>query len=296
MIRPAPILLIGAQKSGSSYLFNLMEQDPSVARARLKGPKILSKPMYAESNFYLHFNVGPDHCYVLDGSDSYLHVPGTAERAASKFGPDTPIIAVLREPIDRAVSGYLHEVKHGRELRMPEEVFNLPDDLEEAVAAEGAALEAAWRNAKIQPQLAPTERYFDQFFGFRYVKNSRYLSELEPWFSNFANVRLVDFSVLRTDPDGVLERTRAWLGLSGAYTFKTDLPRNPTKLRYWRALYENRLLRYDHVRPNLLAVWRRQRAIFSKIKDEKPTIRGGLADALRSEFDSLKQTHSSKLL
>lgn len=283
-----PLLLIGAQKSGSSYLFRLIEQDDQVARANLKGPKILSKPMHDGSDYLSHFNFGPQHRYVLDGSDSYLHVIGTAERASESFGPETPIIAVLRDPVERAVSAYLHEVKHGRELRIPEDVFNLPGQLSEAIDRENALIESSWRRGLVQPHLSVPKRYRDQLFGFRYVKNSLYQHQLEPWLSRFSNVRLLEFSKLRDDPLHVISKVRDWLGLPSNSSVEIDVPSNPTELRRWRALLENRLLKHDYIRPSLISTWRLQRELFAKLEDAKPSMPEDLALSLRHEFYELK--------
>lgn len=291
-----PILLIGSQKSGSSYLFRLIEQHPSIARAKLKEPKILSKPMYDGSNFISHFRVQPDHRFVLDGSVSYLHVPGTAQRAAAQLGADIPILVVLRDPLDRAVSGYLHEVKHGRELRAPEDVFDLPNDPAEAIAAEDAALQRAWKRGVLQPHNPPEERYRDPLFQFRYVANSWYRHQLDPWMAAFSDLRLIDFVALRADPASIAARVHRWLGLPEAGATETRLGSNPTRLRHWQALRENRALQHDHARPSLSTVWRQQRDLFCKLNASKPTLPAGLSTALRSEYDILKKQGDAKWL
>lgn len=291
-----PILLIGAQKSGSSYLFRLIAQDPSIARARLKEPKILSKPMHDGSAFLSHFSIGPDHRFVLDGSVSYLHVAGTAARAAAELGTDIPVLAVLRDPVERAVSGYLHEVKHGRELRAPDEVFDLPPDPAEAIAAEDQAINAAWRRGLIQPHKPPSARYSDPVFQFRYVANSWYRNQLSPWLAAFANLRLVDFAALRSDPAGIAAQVHAWLGLPATAPVSIRQASNPTVLSLWTALRENRALAHDHVRPGLLDVWGRQRALFRRLRTDKPSLPVGLAETLRGEFDLLKQEEAARWL
>lgn len=288
-----PILLIGAQKSGSSYLFRLIAQDPFIARARLKEPKILSKPMHDGTAFLSHFSIGPDHRFVLDGSVSYLHVAGTAARAAAELGTDIPVLAVLRDPVERAVSGYLHAVKHGRELRAPEEVFDLPHDPAAAIAAEDRAIEAAWRRGLIQPHNPPSARYRDPVFQFRYVANSWYRDQLSPWLAAFANLRLVDFGALSSDPAGTAARVRAWLGLPATAPVSIRQATNPTVLSLWTALRENRALEHDHIRPGLFDVWCRQRALFRQLRSEKPDLPPGLAASLRREFEELRETESA---
>lgn len=290
------VLLIGAQKCGSTYLFNMIAEDPSVARARLKEPKILSKPMHDGSDFLSHFCISADHRFVLDGSTSYLHVSGTAERAAAQLGTNVPVLVVLRAPVERAVSGYLHEVKHGRELRAPEEVFDLAPDLATAMDAEDRTIEAAWRGGLIQPHNPPSGRYRDPVFQFRYMANSWYRKQLSPWFAAFPNLRLVDFRALRSDPVGIAARVSAWLGLRAPGPSGTRQATNPTVLKRVTALRENRALAHDYVRPGLLDVWGRQRALFRHLRAHKPSLPAGIAKTLNREFDLLKQKEAARWL
>jgi hypothetical protein len=296
MTNSTPILLIGAQKSGSSYLFRLIAQDPSVGRAQLKEPKVLSKPMYDGTDFFSHFNIRVGRQFVLDGSTSYLHVNGTAGRAVSVLGTDIPILAVLRDPVERAVSGYLHEVKHGRELRMPNDAFDLPRDLSAANMAEDRAIEIAWHHGLIQPHNPPNERYRDPVFGFRYVTNSWYRHQLAPWLAAFPKLKLVDFSALRSDPTEITRRVLAWLGLRATAPVNIWQATNPTVLNLMTALRENRALAHDHIRPGLWEVWGRQRALFRCLRDRKPLLPGELAQSLRREFDLLKQQQAGRWL
>lgn len=295
-MQPTPILLIGAQKSGSTYLFRLIAQDSSIARAQLKEPKILSMPMHDGSEFMSHFSVRAEHRFVLDGSVSYLHVSGTAERAVAQLGTDIPVIAVLRDPVARAVSGYLHEVKHGRELRPPEAVFDLPTDPAAAVEAEDRTVKAAWHCGLIQPHNSPSARFRDQLSAFRYVTNSWYRSQLDPWLEAYSNLRLVDFGALCSDPAGVATKVRAWLGLPASEPVSIHQASNPTVLRFWTALRENRALEYDHIRPSSLEVWRRQRALFRLLETYKPSLPAGLTEKLREEFERLKHEESTRWL
>lgn len=295
-MQPVPILLIGAQKAGSSYLFRLIAQDNSFAVAQLAEPKIFSKPMYSQSEFVSHFHIQSHHKFILDGSTSYLHVVGTAERAASVLGTDIPILVTLRDPSERMISGYLHEVKHGRELRTPCDAFNLPFDLASAITAENESINAAWERGLVQPQNQVNERYYDPIFGFRYVANSYYSRHLAPWFSLFPNIRLIEFKDLCAEPDKVITQVRAWLGLPNRNQFSVDHPRNSTVLRLLSAIRENRALEYDYVRPSLVDVWKRQRRLFRRIRAEKPKAPLKLAELLEQDFISLKSETIDKWL
>lgn len=282
-----PILLIGAQKSGTSYLFRILEQDKRISRARLKEPKIFSKPIHDDDDFFAHFGMMPNHKYALDGSTSYLHVPGTADRVAQRLGTRIPVIAVLRDPVERAISGYLHEVKHGRELRPPEEVFNLPHDLDTATEAEDVAIHQAWRRGEIQPHNQPELRYRDPFFQFRYFTNSFYRSQLTPWLELFPELKLVDFRELKSQPSMTAEKVFAWLGLSPVEHIEIPESRNQTRLNALKALRANRILMHDHSRPGFFKLWSRQRALFRQLKTSKPALPEDLCKPLRDSYEEL---------
>lgn len=111
-------LIIGAQRSGSTSLFNYLVQHPDVR-----------SPLVKEVHYFdLHYARGL-HWYrgrfplahrlrppaiTLDASPYYLPHPLAAERAF-RLLPQVKLVALLRNPIERAFSQYQHEVKGGRE-------------------------------------------------------------------------------------------------------------------------------------------------------------------------------------
>jgi len=70
------------------------------------------------------FEKGPDSCILGESTPEYLHwdiVPG---RIAEKL-PELKIIFLLRNPIDRAYSGYWHAVRFGGEVLTFEEAIEI---------------------------------------------------------------------------------------------------------------------------------------------------------------------------
>ncbi|QSO45674.1 sulfotransferase [Alicyclobacillus mengziensis] len=66
-------------------------------------------------NDYLRlFRNGENASIRGEGSVYYLYFPGIAERLY-KFNPDAKVIIILRNPVDRAFSAYMHTVRDGRE-------------------------------------------------------------------------------------------------------------------------------------------------------------------------------------
>lgn len=288
-----PVLLIGAQKSGSSYLYNLLTQDPIFATAKLKEPKIFATVERQGLDFFSFFEISEQKRIAIDATTAYLHIACVAERAKKQLGSDTPIIAVLRDPVERAVSAYLHEVKHGRELRRPDEVFSLPTETSaKVIEAEAEAIDRAWRSGQIQPHGAPKRRYHDQFFQFRYVSNSLYCQQLAPWLHHFNDVRLIDFSSLKAEPDATLNKVRASLGLDIDRLHSLETSKNETRMKIRTAFVENCRLAYDFRRPSSLLVFFRLKSLISSFKHQKPTVPDQLGRLLRQEFDNLRKSET----
>lgn len=260
------LLLIGAQKSGTTYLHNLLAQDPRIAVHPKKEPKYFAMPKFAGRDYHSMFQFLPGSEVLLDSSASYLHVQGTAERAAQHLGSSAFVFAVLRNPVERAISAYLHSVKHGRDLRSPEEVFSL-----DALCAADIRLEedekikSAQRRGLISLPRDGDQIYYDPVFHYRYVTNSFYRHQLDEYFEHFGSVLTIDFRDLKADPHRIANLVRACVGCSDTINYKLDVPTNVTKLDRWSALRKSRSNALP-VKLNLVAAaWR----IFSQRYDKK---------------------------
>ena len=125
-------VIIGAQKGGTSFLYYLLTRHPLVEPAARKELHFFDQPE--------HFDKGAEwyrRCFPRVGSKDgqrsitgeatpyYLFDPPVAERMA-KIVPKTQLIALLRNPIDRAYSHYQMQVKRGTEPRSFEEAIEQP--------------------------------------------------------------------------------------------------------------------------------------------------------------------------
>lgn len=110
-------LIIGAQKSGTTFLYQLLVQHPHV------------KPSFAKEVHYFDLNFGKgDNWYrshfPLQKRNSSPYITGEASpyylfhphapRRASAVVPDAKLLVLLRNPVDRAYSHYQHQVKRGK--------------------------------------------------------------------------------------------------------------------------------------------------------------------------------------
>ena len=124
------IFIVGAQRSGTSYLYKILDEHPNVE---------LAKPMNPEPKFFLKkklFDLGREYYeskyfeskneetfYLGEKSTSYIEKPEAAERIF-KFYPQAKILIILREPIARAWSNYVFTKKSGLETKTFFEAIN----------------------------------------------------------------------------------------------------------------------------------------------------------------------------
>ncbi|MDB4090700.1 sulfotransferase domain-containing protein [Crocinitomicaceae bacterium] len=110
-------ILVGAQKSGTTSLYDWMNQHPEINGH--KGLKDYN--FFAKDELYLNFGVDwftkqfrkQNSKVILHGSVQYLYFKKAAKRIHD-YNPDCKIILILRNPIDRAYSSYFDMKKTAR--------------------------------------------------------------------------------------------------------------------------------------------------------------------------------------
>src|SRR5215217_8827850 len=123
---PLPdFVVIGTQKGGTSYFYSLLTEHPLVRRAAAKELHFFDNKFAEGVGWYRRcFSEGEQvdgHRTITgEASPSYLFDPQVPERMA-RIIPEAKLIALLRNPIDRAYSHYQMEVRRGREERSFEE-------------------------------------------------------------------------------------------------------------------------------------------------------------------------------
>lgn len=106
--------IIGAQKSATTFLQRCLKAHPDVF---IPDGELATfeDPQYADfdfDQFESHFESGQKATSVGLKRPNYLHEPDVPERLAHHL-PELSLIVVLRAPIDRAVSAYFHQMRHG---------------------------------------------------------------------------------------------------------------------------------------------------------------------------------------
>lgn len=111
-------LIIGEMKSGTSSLFHYLTRHSMIVPPVRKEihfftvgyPKGLG---WYRAHFPLKRRLG-EGAVTGEGCPDYLFAPGACERIQQSM-PNARLIVLLRDPVQRAVSHYHHEVKMGRE-------------------------------------------------------------------------------------------------------------------------------------------------------------------------------------
>jgi hypothetical protein len=123
---PLPdFVVLGTQKGGTSFFYRLLTEHPLVRGAAAKELHFFDNKFAEGVGWYRRcFSEGKRVCgqrtITGEASPSYLFDPQVPERMAQII-PEARLIALLRNPVDRAYSHYQMEVSRGKETRSFEE-------------------------------------------------------------------------------------------------------------------------------------------------------------------------------
>ena len=128
-VRALPdFLVLGAQKSGTTSLFNYLCQHPKVIGSVPKEIFYFCSHSEKDARWYRrHFPrqsvVRKRGAICGEATPISLYYSHAAKRAA-ELVPQAKLIVILREPAARAVSHYYHQLRAGVETRSIDEVFS----------------------------------------------------------------------------------------------------------------------------------------------------------------------------
>ncbi len=182
------LLVVGGQRCGSTYLASLLDAHPDIAMASPSRPEpkvFLSEEDtsrglgWYERTFFGH---ATDERLLGEKSTSYLEDPQAPHRAARVLG-EPKILAVLRDPVARAVSNWRFSTDNGYETRPL-----------------GEALEANLDRSE------PWDDGSTSVSPFAYLERGRYATMLEPWRATFpSSTHIVLLEELRGSPTAIGE-------------------------------------------------------------------------------------------
>lgn len=121
-LQPTYFCLIGAMKSGTSSLHEYLGLHPDISVSKLKETNYFSRSeRYAKGESWYLKQLGGKRGELCIGEASTAYskrdvFPGVPQRMRN-FRPDAKLIYLLRDPVKRVLSHYLHNVAYGREER-----------------------------------------------------------------------------------------------------------------------------------------------------------------------------------
>lgn len=191
------LILIGAMKSGTTTLHDLLAEHPAICMSEPKEPCFFVDPdvlkqhwpemwrlgFWKDEQAYLNlFSGKPGARLFGESSTDYSKLPrfsGVVEKIAA-YSPEARFVYIMRDPIERTLSHYWHMVEHRGEQR--------------------GALEAITRNS-------------------HYTDVSHYASQLAPYIERFGRDRVyaLTFEELKNDTLGTVRAVYDWLGVDPSF-------------------------------------------------------------------------------
>lgn len=224
--RMPTFLLIGAAKSGTTSLYEYLGEHPDVFTSPLKEPNF-----FAFEGQTVNFQgPGDQRCNTLsvthlsvyeqlfeatgnaiacgEASPSYLHYPDAPHRIRRHI-PDVRLIAILRNPVERAYSNYLMMRLSGREPYT---------DFASALEREAQRVEAGWS-------------YF-----WRYKQLGFYHEQLSRYYECFDDdqILILLYDDLVENPRRVVSKAFRFLNVDDRFTPNISVHHNPSGIPRFR--------------------------------------------------------------
>lgn len=205
--RVPDIYIIGAQKSGTTTLYDWLSQHPQIYGHPLAKdyPFFSSNQTFKEglSQFSSFSKKAPKDILVLGGDANAMFDLIAIERMRNII-PSARLIAILRNPVDRAYSAYTHAIERLMEYRTFEEAIN--EELQGIAYDENSTLQRDYlRHGHYAQQLLEVYRHFPK-----------------------EHVKIVFFENLKADPTTELKAIFEFLGITNDFIPNLNI-RNETK-------------------------------------------------------------------
>jgi hypothetical protein len=216
--------IVGAQKAGTTSLYHYLDQHPQVYMSPTKEPHFFEgmhsdfrwpgrrvAPVTDLGDYVALFEGVTDEKAIGEASASYLYSP-KAPALIKRSTPDAKIIAVLRNPVERAYSNFLHLMQVGRE----------------PLASFAEALQA--EEGRTQDKWGPTWYYKQKGF---------YHDQVKRYFDTFGRdqAKIWLYEDLRDDPAGMMRDVFGFLGVAERFIPNVSTGHNPSGLPRNEALY-----------------------------------------------------------
>lgn len=261
-------LIIGAAKSGTTALYHYLKQHPQIYMSPMKEPhffafegqklefqgpssdqEALNRASITDIETYRsQFQGVTNEVAIGEASAMYLYIPEAPERI-HHYIPEAKLIAILRNPAERAYSAFSFLIREGREPLT---------DFAQALQAEERRIRQNW-----------VPLYYYQQLGFYYAQMKRYFDLF-----NRDQIRVYLYEDLSTNSASMLPDIFQFLGVDDTFTpdltsryNKSGIPRNKALNTFLRTQYPIKSI----FKPLLPEALRRRLVVsFQNLNLEKP--------------------------
>ncbi len=227
-------LIVGAAKSGTTSLHFYLKKHPEIYLPRIrketfflvspknilgKGPGNFGKDLIENLNEYSRLFIGYEKYKAIgEACVAYLYFYKNTIPNIIRYLGNPKIIIILRNPVERAFSNYLHHVRDGLE----ELCF------EDALKAESKRKAENW------------------WWGFQLIDPGLYFNQVKSYLSNFTHVKIFLYDHLKENPLDFLKQIFDFLEVEPSF-----IP--DVKTRYnVSGIPKNKLLHNFLTKPNIL--------------------------------------------
>ena len=183
------VFIIGAMKCGTSSLFEYLGGHPEIAPCSLKEPCFFSSDSAWEKGLNWYYQLwqwdSQVHKIALEASVDYtkVHLYPDVARKISNLQANCKFIYILRNPLDRIESHYIHGLAQG------------------------------WGFSK-----QPLSKNIDSHL----IETSKYAKQIETYYKFFSadNILLLNFEDLKQEPQNTLTRICQFLDINPNYQFQ----------------------------------------------------------------------------
>ncbi len=200
--------IIGAPKSGTTALYQAIRSHPDVFMSPVKEPRYFAfdgqppvlngpagdywqKSIWQRRDYFQLFANANGQKVIGEASPVYLRIPQAAERIRKNL-PLSRIVAILRQPADRAYSHFMYMRQKNVE---PLQSFSA------ALAEEQARIQKGW------------------FSGFYYKENGKYHTQLSVYYHLFPSeqIKIYLYEDWKKQPQAVLRDLFCFLEIDEEY-------------------------------------------------------------------------------
>lgn len=206
--------VVGAAKAGTTAVYHWLGSHPDVFLPPVKEPGYFAyaggqatpssgpydpdytRQIVSDEKSYAALYDKAGHLLTGDISPVYLLDKQAAQRIAA-IRPDSRIIVLLRDPVHRAFSQFMHHVRDGLETC---------ETFEDALLQEEKRLAAGWS------------------WGHGYATHGFYAAQIERYLEVFprAQFLFIEYQDLQTDPDGCWRKICGHLGIEPSALVKNE--------------------------------------------------------------------------